>query len=74
MRGRILYKNGEIKRLVCVSKNSFINISKIKLVQLIINSGNDLENRAMSILNQFVTINYPKLFNEYNSRYMIHLI
>lgn len=73
MRGRILYKNGEIKRLVCVSKNSFINISKIKLMERI-NSGNDLENRAMSILNQFVTINYPKLFNEYNSRHMIHLI
>lgn len=73
MRGKILYKNGEIKRLVYVSKNSFINISKIKLMERI-NSGNDLENRAMSILNQFVTINYPKLFNEYNSRYMIHLI
>lgn len=56
MRGRILYKNGEIKRLVCVSKNSFINISKIKLMERI-NSGNDLENRAMSIFNQFVTIN-----------------
>lgn len=73
MRGKILYKNGEIKRLVYVSKNSFINISKIKLMERI-NSGNDLENRAMSILNQFVTINYPKLFNEYNSRHMIHLI
>lgn len=56
MRGKILYKNGEIKRLVYVSKNSFINISKIKLMERI-NSGNDLENRAMSILNQFVTIN-----------------
>lgn len=56
MRERILYKNGEIKRLVCVSKNSFINISKIKLMERI-NSGNDLENRAISILNQFVTIN-----------------
>lgn len=56
MRGRILYKNGEIKRLVYVSKNSFINISKIKLMERI-NSGNDLENRAMSIFNQFVTIN-----------------
>lgn len=56
MRGKILYKNGEIKRLVYVSKNSFINISKIKLMERI-NSGNDLENRAMSIFNQFVTIN-----------------